>query len=143
MIKVTDLMINDWVCINNSNFQVKDIKKKSVIKLYENTQWGEHEIEVNNDYLEEFLQPIQLTTEILEKNGFYGESQCDGKVTTYYIGNGYYLQQYNTQKNYTLVDNVLDDEVCGYESNHIRPIKYIHELQHALNFLEIDKQIII
>ena len=39
MIKVTELMINDCVSINASNYLVKDIKKKGVIKLYENKHY--------------------------------------------------------------------------------------------------------
>ncbi len=63
-------MINDWVCINGSNYLVKEIKKNGVIKLYEDTKYSEHEIEFNADYIEDNIEPIPLTEEILDKNGF-------------------------------------------------------------------------
>ena len=142
--KVTELMINDWVSINGSNYKVKDIKKKGVIKLYEDTQWGEREIEFNTDYLEMFVEPIPLTIEILEKNGFekkvwwrYRESD----VTTYAIGEGFHIEVNGDE--FWLVDNCSDDGDYGYESNWIADVKYVHKLQHLLKDLEIEKEVIL
>ena len=152
MIKVTDLMINDWVSINGSNYLVKDIKKKGVIKLYEDTQWGEHDIDFNTDSLEEFLQRIPLTEEILEKNGFkkwtWWKHHKDDTVT-YAIGDGLHVeieeQMINgkNEKIFNLVDNCNDSGDYGYESNYICDVNYVHELQHALKLCKIEKEIVL
>ena len=130
--KATDLMINDWVCINDSNYQVQDLKKKGVIKLYENTTWGEHEIDFNTDSLEEFLQPIPLTKEILHKNGFIGEV-------------------------YLWIDAGNEKTLVYYPFEHRLTLEYgdkceilfkcqcfsVHELQHALKLCGIEKEIVV
>lgn len=140
MIKVTELMINDWVSINDSNYLVKDIKKKGVIKLYENTQWGENEIEFNTDYLEEFIQPIPLTPEILEKN--FGKSYPRGG-----------FRNYRMEKDETIAFVIEDRRVsaapdnrvvfCRVPGTYICDVNYVHELQHALKLCGIKKEIIL
>lgn len=127
--KVEELMINDWVSINDSNFQVKVIKKKGVIKLYDNTEWGEHEIDFNTDYLEEFLQPIPLTEEILEKNGFEKD-----------IDYGYFIGQSNSGYYIYFNNNHLSIQ-AGYDAIEFAWCEYVHELQHALKLCGIIKSI--
>lgn len=140
MIKVTELMINDWVSINDSNYLVKDIKKKGVIKLYENTQWGENEIEFNTDYLEEFIQPIPLTPEILEKN--FGKPYSRGG-----------FHNYRMEKDETIAFVIEDRRVSATPNNrvvfclvpgtYICDVNYVHELQHALKLCKIEKEIVL
>lgn len=133
-------MINDWVSINNSNYLVKDIKKKGIIKLYENTQWGENEIEFNTDYLEEFIQPIPLTSEILEKN--FGKPYPRGGFHNYRI-----------EKDETIAFVIEDRRVsaapdnrvvfCRVPGTYICDVNYVHELQHALKLCKIEKEIVL
>jgi len=129
MIKVTELMINDWVSINDSNYKVKNIKKKGVIKLYEDTQWGEHEIDFNTDSLEDVLQPIPLTEEILEKNGY----KRGLLIREYKISDGLH---------YDLEGGLL---LFGHEYGTVLEIKcnYVHEFQHLLKLCKIEKEIVL
>lgn len=132
--KKEDLMINDWVSINGSIFQVKDIKKNGVIKLYYNTNYGEHEVDFNSDYLEEFLQPISLTKEILEKNGFEGDvylwiGVSDGKTLEYYPFEHRLSLYYTEEKNQELLFRCQ----CFH----------VHEFQHAIKLCGIKKEIIL
>ena len=132
-------MINDWVSINGSNYLVKDIKKKGVIKLYENTKLGEHEIDFNTDSLEEFIEPIPLTSEILEKNGYtphdgFTEQAVDWRsednriiMSDWEYDNHWYIH----------IDNEDMDTICTAE------ITYVHELQHALKLCRIEKEIVL
>lgn len=152
MMYVKDLMINDWVSINDSNFQVKVIKKKGVIKLYENTKWGPHEIEFNSDYLEDSIQPIPLTEEILHNNGFKNDVIAqksiiaegasnfsviliseDNRITLNNIDE--YLNSFN--KWYIHIDTEDMRTMCTAE------ITYVHELQHLLKLCKIEKEIIL
>jgi hypothetical protein len=137
MIKVTDLMINDWVSINGSFFRVKDIKKNGVIKLYYNTNYGEHEVDFNSDYLEEFLQPISLTKEILEKNGFEGDVYLladvdDGKTLEYYPFENRISLYYTGEKNQERLELLFRCQCF-----------HVHEFQHALKLYGIEKEIVL
>lgn len=158
MIKVTELMINDWVSINDSNYLVKDIKKKGVIKLYENTQWGESEIEFNTDYLEEFIQPIPLTPEILENNGIklsstYTHPYRDGEWEEGELEEAkkrYPMYVYQTlDPHITFVIRPNEQELKVRSSNYKTIVEkkeeviYVHELQHALKLCKIEKEIVL
>ena len=146
--KAEDLMIGDWVSLNGSNYQVQDILKKGVIKLYENTKYGEHTLELTTDYIEDFIEPIPLTTEILEKNGFRLMTSGSDYIP-YYTDTEFY----EIQKDYSVCleyGGGLVKLVCLYESytnsiesSWVTLLKYTHELQHALKLCGIDKEIIL
>lgn len=90
------------------------------------------------------LTPIQITNEILEKNGFYkvnameAELDVEGEETVYTI---------ETKEPYTIIEVEDTDQDlrwlyirvkgCGVE----KLIKYVHELQHALKFFGVEKEI--
>lgn len=139
--KVTELMINDWVSINGSNFQVKDIKKNGVIKLYYNTKYGEHEVDFNTDYLEEFLQPIPLTKEILEKNGFKEDFETNGIYWRSDCRKFCIVKELDTWYFAFRVLGETVDKSSGYIC--ISECNYVHKLQHILKDLEIEKEIVL
>ena len=141
--KAEILMINDWVSINDSNFQVKVIKKKGVIKLYENTKWGEHEIEFNSDFLEESLQPIPLTSELLEKNGFNRLDQI-ASIEPYY----WFFFDKETEVKIKAFNTIFKGLLveCVNPVNNATTYKqceFVHEFQHALRLCEIEKEIVL
>lgn len=147
--KANELMVNDWVSMNGSNYQVLNIKKKGVINLYEMTPHGEHKIEMNTDWIEEFLKPIPITEEILLKNGMHKDE------------NHFTYSFYKSQDDSYHIIVIFAVETPGYvirlEVEHIGPtdlsnvtlsgiggkMLYVHELQHALNQCNIDKDIIL
>ena len=88
---------------------------------------------------EDRFEPIQLTKEILEKNGFTDcESDFEMGVYHYYIG----------EKNF-IADSSLhigtENHTCywlNYKKTFaIFDIRYVHELQHAFRICKIDKNI--
>lgn len=108
--KATELMIGDWVRNDLGETQ-------QVAELHEN--WAM--LSYNDTYPYDWLEPIPITPEILEKNGFRdidkGEN-CDGFDIYWRNGNdGYSI---NTQDLH---------------------LHYVHELQHALRLCGIDKTI--
>lgn len=141
MIKVTELMINDWVKLNGSNYQVQVIKKKGVIKLYENTKYGEHEIELNTDWIEEFIEPIPLTPEILEKNGFKEDSETNGIYWRPDCRKFCIVKELDTWYFAFRVLGEIVDKSSGYIC--ISECNYVHKLQHALKLCEIEKEIVL
>jgi hypothetical protein len=74
-------------------------------------------------------EPIPLTTEILEKNGFYNSVLIDD----YKIADGVH---YNIDSKQILFGfeygTVLEIDCC-----------YVHELQHALKLCKIKKEIVL
>ena len=132
--KATDLMIGDWVYNKHhkKNIQITPYDFFTHGHLSSGNQYfiGEPELVSGRD-----LEPILLTPEILKKNGFK-------------YGNGYSFinrkemcgDGFEEEKVYINADlNVL---IIYTASGTIRlPIKYIHELQHALRLCKIDKEI--
>ena len=130
--KAEELMIGDWV-MNTHNQKpehVYEIRERMVMLDYNDLY----------DYNE--IEPIPITPEILEKNGF---AHCEPQ--------GYNL--YVKDKNGAGLYNILwqgesynyDLEIAAYtypfgEFNK-RNIKYVHQLQHALRLCGIEKEIIL
>lgn len=124
--KATDLMIGDYVV--NTEFGKNDIDK--IETLEPRRVWLEH----GRTYVPiEFIEPVPLTTEILEKNGFVKDEKDD---------NMYYW-------NWSVIDDCIsyDKETSKvrifYVSGltFVKILQYVHELQHALRLCEIKKEI--
>lgn len=127
--KVEDLMVCDWILDGRVYAQVTSITCDGIIETTHN--------EFSNI---ELVEPIPLTPEILEKNGFKK-----------FIAGQYILPMENKEifvcitpmeglpnangKWLVVIKN-------GYTDVKI-PITYIHELQHALKLCGIKKEIVI
>lgn len=115
-----DLMIGDWVlCPDNMQRQVRYLQvRPSVIGIG------------GSSYDEDEIQPIPLTPEILEKNGF--ELQRDkselGTLDTYWLGSELGAFRIHRLNN--------GDYQFG-----LAKIKFVHQLQHALRLCGISKNI--
>lgn len=156
--EANELMIGDWVlrrwtCSDTGREVVKDFQVTEIRKngntLY---VWSES----GNMGLVEQLEPIPITPEILEKNGFkivhgFGYSES---YPTYGWGYHKELRDY-ASVNVTFYDEPIggvsrlvkmetaskkDD---GINSIHSCDIGYVHELQHCLKLVGIDKEITI
>jgi len=100
----------------------------------------------------EYLDPIPLTPEILEKNGFMidkNETYCKryffacnlGKVPQTVVEFSFYGEGVSAD---TLFKCWTKPESCdGENSIHICDLKSVHQLQHALRLCEIDKTIVL
>lgn len=84
------------------------------------------------------IEPIELTSEILEKNGWkpYEPWYDRQAIPTYYLGclNGSKIQQYEWEKTWRLY------RTFDYHSPALR---YVHELQKAYQLLHIENNIVI
>lgn len=131
-----ELMIGDWVCVTK-NFTQKYHKIRalsndegSVLRGMYVNEYGvkNHSIFSPND-----IEPIPLTAEILEKNGF----------------------KLNPQGSYSIGCNISIDMLDGHYNANMNTNnpqipsflymvgKYVHELQHALKLCKIKKEIIL
>lgn len=122
--KAKDLMIGDWVFINNLPIKVTDIDESEGI----NREWiGGAVCEDAGCISWEYIKPIPLTPEILEKNGWYLD-EIDGSYRHY--DNHFWIGGRNAPFG-IMVSNLYQD------------INYVHELQHALKLCGIEKEIVL
>ena len=126
-LKVTDFMVGDWVMSFGAPHKVVGIRTDMFephIRTDMSDTWYEEGIE-------NLLEPIPLTPEILEKNGFYRREI----PTRDEIGNYYHRK---TDPSSIFVSMSFDDgRDFGNE------IKYVHQLQHLLKLCGIDKEIVV
>ena len=114
--KIEDLMIGDWYYWEAEGKKYPMQVAKDTFKLSEE--------DISN------FQPIPLTDEILEKHGFENvnnKTRLSLERDNFYFG--YYSTHHMTVYNKntgTLVHKI---------------IHYVHEVQHAIVFCEIDKEI--
>lgn len=128
MIKVTDLMIGDWVYASKDEHTI--MKVMTINGNTADCTW-----DVNNECdmnIDEF-EPIPLTPEILVKNGFLKTDDWFSLADDYYdidikeISDSIWRVRY-------------DNLECSAITN-IFHICYVHEIQHALRLCGIDKEI--
>ncbi len=127
-----DLMIGDYF---RTKFAQKVVKVKEIKQSCVYTE--------NNGYEYNEIEPILLTPEILEKNGFKRDPlwhHCDKDLDNYSIS---VQLGYANRIEYIKIaekgkDNVIPSERTKMYLTHI---KYLHQLQHALRLCGIEKTI--
>jgi len=126
--KVEDLMVGDWMYITEHPIkkEAKQVKPEHFLRSLVT------------------FEPIPLTAEILEKNGFIDSSFEANKKYKYIIHtNEYQLGYYPKMNSFNVYKKGIDpfygkDKFCcGFQNI----VKYVHELQHALKACKIDKEI--
>lgn len=126
--KCEDLMIGDLVYHHNEVVRITGIGQNLVTYIY----YHYVDCEVTE------IEPIPLTAEIFEKNGFQ-KNKISNYETRFCIECGYnvlYVKDIGIQE--FDVGNSSDEEgdLRGFAT-----IKYVHELQHALRLCGIEKEI--
>ena len=130
--KVTELMIGDWVNSDFGIFQIKEIFDDCVRD------------ERGNDYEFDCISPILLTGEILKNNGFELVDIGDnGPATPKVNFNRYEKWECKTmfQDSYLSYDRRAKNCSLNAFGNHISQIRYVHELQNAMRVCGVKKEI--
>lgn len=154
--KSNELMIGDWVRVNRDGLC---IKKDTIVqvrgidgddKIEEKGLFGAtHCRPLDGEQFDggiwlDYLDPIPLTPEILEKNGWKQTSKRDderGTMEKWFLPNIAYA--------YCFSNNEIEFEIIGYGNNsHGRGkyrgvLSFVHELQHALNFCGVKKEVVL
>lgn len=125
--KANELMIGDWV---------KHSITGKIGKVYR-ICGNEYIAFIDGDTQSELVEPIQLTPEILKKNGILYEKQ-----SYYYVIKDdkdlectYYIQQILQE------DWAIGVDIGAYDCSVFARVKYVHQLQHALRLCGINKEI--
>jgi len=134
--KATDLMIDDWVKI------VDDAP--TMPREYHRVDWirtGELGLDNRKIVTYPFIEPIPLTPEILEKNGFIKKKN--------------FMQLGNFDNPPLIMWHLEEEKILHHlkhelEIHHAKNgihvsinVEYVHELQHALRMCGIKKEIVL
>ena len=130
--KAKDLMVGDYVMFDDSPCIIEEISAKGWIHILD--AGNKTRVALTSDYILGIIESIPLTPEILEKNGFKIISE-----DVYKISNDLFMLTDDSP--YSLCNSF--DIGYGDEYNYITMIRYVHELQHVLRLLGIDKEIIL
>lgn len=136
---INELMISDWIWYDNKPYQIRLLGKNIYGDDYPavciRTSSGSLIVDRNK------IEPIPLTPEILEKNGFTKSipppgihAKCynlDNKEEKYHLT----IANYNKYKRLLLNVDSEDSECFNIRCD------YVHELQHALRLCGIKKEI--
>ena len=124
------LMVGDWVKFKGSDLyhQVKVVSNKSI--KFDNQRW----------FAKSSVEPILLTSEILEKNGWKHNDEDEKFFPQTWVGGGLMLQEADDGGYCIVVTSDYDDEDTN---NTPFIILYVHELQHALRLRKIKKEIVL
>ena len=159
--KAEDLMIGDWVHLINTTHNVS-FQENGVIQdegyttirtpikmttVSENcVSYYSNKLEIYITVSSEEIEPILLTPEILEKNGFNDTSFEANKKHKYIIHTDeYQLGYYPNTNSFNVYKKGIDPFYdknkfcCGFQNI----VKYVHELQHVLKLCGIDKEIVV
>lgn len=141
--KVTELMIGDYVKYQGYNYIVEEISAKGWVHLIH----SEAKVRVNmtSDYIIDLLEPIPITSEILKKNGL--EKVIDEDGTECYRYYNHAADGYIKISLYDGGDSDWSIEIINYEKFNDNEIVYsnnfiflkVHELQHILRLCNLNE----
>ena len=138
---VNELMIGDYIRQKHSNLV---LKVSAITPPYVQCE-GE-----SGQFHEDTIEPIPLSVELLESNGF----KLVGDHTSHWqiCGDGYDDIQISgvpdPKHHVTLTLNAHKDSTTGtgygfYRMIYDMPIRYVHELQHIMRICKIGKEIVL
>ena len=142
--KKEDLMIGDWVNIKS---------EKDDEPMYSQVEqlW---ECEIDADFQTDYenVHPIELTEEILHKNGFKNDVLAEKSIIAEGASN---FSVILISEDNRIVINNIDEYLNSFNTWHIHidtedmrtmctaEITYVHELQHLLKLCKIKKEIVL
>lgn len=133
-LKISDLSVGDWVYLETIPFQVITINPPYVDLLGNGDRIRMCDIDSDN------LEPIPITAEILEKNGW----SSDGMYATLRIDEHrhleYYYHEHRLRKYYCGVDEWQNHAKVNDITFAVHCYS-VHQLQHALRFAGVEKEI--
>lgn len=118
--KVTELMLGDWVTYDGVPSQVTMTSSEGVVMLLK-----EGKVVFTNS---EQLNPIPLTEELLKVN--------DLKLSMYYTADGRQMYTYE-ESNFTLYFNRKQNIYNVSRTDVSVQLQYVHELQHYLRLINL------
>lgn len=147
--KANELTLGDWVCYSKANNYYTRVNEIRHTEAPLDDQWYIEGMRSDNDKINpnaveyfavEILSPIPLTAEILEKN-FNSKELPDDPYGAYFFGGNDYIEVYIKEYTDGLWQVSVDEVEMGGLPSWRMFVSNVHELQHALRFCLIDKEI--
>lgn len=132
--KANEIMVGDLFSFNGNKYTIEDIYKCGAIHVEDYPEGGRAEF--ITDFILEELQPIPLTDEILEKNGWRLRDDGDKFFPGIWVGSILLRKEEGGFRILAVSD--YDDEDTNDTPFVVR---YVHELQHALKLKSVEKEI--
>lgn len=134
--KTEELMIGDWVLVK----ELDPYNLTNVISEYQHQLRLKDFAEMYNAGEYKKYEPIPLTKEILEKNGFTSVEDRYNHKKYFLLGkNEYNCDVYWEGLTILLVEEDYEPTTYAY----ICDAEYVHELQHVLKLCNIKKEIVL
>lgn len=138
--KTNELMPGDWVTVTEENNEfigkvqaINAITNYCIVKVGGDWHGNEHDVFIED------MQPVPLTPEILEKNGF----EVSSEHARYYFEEDGEKYEFVLRKMYDVNNRNKQIGWSFYAFNVLSLVDYVHELQHALRLCNIEKEIIL
>lgn len=129
--KKEDLMIGDWVVLVDP-----DTKERKITQVTTS--------DIGEDYILSLFEPLEITPEILEKNGFQNHIMKEMEYQYEAYTEGFFVciakregYDWNFYFDQGLTNIGGFDGVCLWHN------KFVHELQHFFKLCKLEKNIII
>lgn len=134
--KANEVMLGDWVLLTDYPVRVISIARDGI---YFEDRFGKGACSFDK------IQPVPLTAEILEKNGFEKcNEDTDGAIQYEFgspaLGIDIWI---NTKPCLLGAWRTWEGETKSYTMVEELPINYVHELQHVLRLCGIEKEIVL
>lgn len=160
-IKISDLSVGDWIATESAQLEIKgdDIATAFVDKVKKPIQivsvLGAEQLVFGRIeeldgfttiYLKaEHIEPIPLTPEILEKNGFDAPKAKVWNDSWYWSNRKDVALELRESFGLWYMEIVTKEQRSGLQSNRKLGIgfKYVHQLQHALRLAGVGKEIVL
>ena len=135
--KLTDLAILDWVLINNTPHKIQAIDSIDAEILADDDLYYVGE---DRCHSEDKIEPIPLTPEILEENGFERGVIIPSKFYRNIDNEQLMFCSYGSCYGLGYVHwNESNDADIMHRLEVQQPIMYIHQMQHALRLFGLDE----
>lgn len=128
-LKATDLMVGDWVQFHNESTDKDECARVTAISDGKFVQTSDCDVY----YQEEIYRPIELTTDILIKNG----AEKSNNDRLYFVNK---LWEYDELLNRWKIGRMNDAyDIPQFDS--FLSIGFVHEFQHFLKLIRVDKEV--
>ena len=146
--KLTDLAIWDWVLINNTPHKIQAIDSIDAEILADDDLYYVGE---DRCHSEDKIEPIPLTPEILEKNGWYFGLTSDEEDAEYCLDGCHYDRHWTYYEGAGSISLIFPNDVDGGEliiddqsfNRHLNLVfcdtLHVHELQRALRLCGLNE----
>lgn len=136
-LKISDLSVGDWVRYKG--------KEYSIASIYMAAEGYPHEAALTYQGIScgcayiDYLEPIPITAEMLEKNGLFRHERDDDNPELIVLSNHFIMARTYTDVDWWRV--LIYDEELPSEELFNGIIHSVHQLQHALRLAGVDKEI--